>query len=214
MAGFTSLQACAFALLALDQFLHAASENVEALAARETLADRLMESWSASAAEDWPWFEKSLTYDNARLCQSLILTGRKTSRPPLLDTGLKSLRWLATLQLTEQGRFRPIGSNEYHYRAGDRAEYDQQPLEAKGMVSACLEAFRSTRDLAWMREARRAFEWFLGRNDHGLPLYDASTGGCYDGLHKGRVNENQGAAATLAFHLSLAEMRLAEQAVQ
>jgi len=46
------------------------------------------------------------------------------------------------------------------------------------MVSACLEAFRATRDPAWSLEAKRAFEWFLGRNDLGLALYDSSTGGC------------------------------------
>ena len=78
------------------------------------------------------------------------------------------------------------------------------------MVSACLEAFRATQDESWSREAKRAFEWFLGRNDLGLPLYDSSSGGCSDGLHQDRVNENQGAESTLAFHLSLAEMNYAE----
>jgi hypothetical protein len=37
-------------------------------------------------------------------------------------------------------------------------------------------------------------------------------GGCGDGLHPDRVNENQGAESTLALLLSLAEMRLAEHA--
>ncbi len=77
------------------------------------------------------------------------------------------------------------------------------------MVSACLEAFRITQDPFWSREAKLVFEWFLGRNDLGLPLYDSSTGGCNDGLHKDRVNENQGAESSLAFHLSLAEMMAA-----
>jgi hypothetical protein len=63
----------------------------------------------------------------------------------------------------------------------------------------------------WAREAKRAFEWFLGRNDLGLPLYDSSTGGCSDGLHQDRVNENQGAESTLAFPLALVEMNHAEQ---
>ena len=78
------------------------------------------------------------------------------------------------------------------------------------MVSACLEAFRATQDTMWSREAKRAFEWFLGRNDLGLALYDFSTGGCSDGLHRDRVNENQGAESTLAFQLSRAEMSIAE----
>lgn len=81
------------------------------------------------------------------------------------------------------------------------------------MVSACLAAFRATRDDQWLREAKRAFEWFLGRNDLGLPLYDSNSGGCSDGLHTDRVSENQGAESTLAFHLSLAEMNLAAHAI-
>ena len=81
------------------------------------------------------------------------------------------------------------------------------------MVSACLTAFRTTGDPAWSKEAKRAFEWFLGRNDLGLAVYDFSTGGCRDGLHEDRVNENQGAESTLAFHLSLAEMSVTEHGV-
>ncbi len=43
----------------------------------------------------------------------------------------------------------------------------------------------------------------------GLPLLDASSGGCRDGLHHDRVNENQGAESTLAFQIALAEMTAA-----
>jgi len=81
------------------------------------------------------------------------------------------------------------------------------------MVSACLEAFGATQDVFWQREARRAFEWFLGRNDLNLPLYDSSTGGCCDGLHADRVNENQGAESSLAFQIALAEMNHAEHVI-
>jgi hypothetical protein len=41
---------------------------------------------------------------------------------------------------------------------------------------------------------------------------DATTGGCRDGLHPERVNQNQGAESTVSFVLSLLEMRLAETA--
>ena len=74
-------------------------------------------------------------------------------------------------------------------------------------------SFRVTQDKQWQTEAKRAFEWFLGRNDLGIPLYDSGTGGCADGLHRDRVNENQGAESTLAFHLSLAEMNYAKQLI-
>jgi hypothetical protein len=76
------------------------------------------------------------------------------------------------------------------------------------MVSACLEVYRSTGEAYWLLEAQRAFAWFLGQNDLGLPVYDSTTGGCRDGLHPDRANKNQGAESTLAFLLSLAEIHL------
>ena len=130
-----------------------------------------------------------------------------------LEIGLKSLRWLASIQKAQAGHFRPIGNDGFYERGGARADFDQQPVEAQAMVSACLEAFRATQDASWSREARRAFEWFLGRNDLGLPLHDSSTGGCSDGLHHDRINENQGAESSLAFHLSLAEMSHADHLI-
>jgi hypothetical protein len=111
------------------------------------------------------------------------------------------------------GHFRPIGSNGFFRRGGARANFDQQPVEAQAMMSACLEAYRSTSDSWWYEQARRAFDWFLGWNDLGLELYSASTGGCRDGLHVDRVNRNQGAESTLAFLLSLAELRLTQDIV-
>jgi hypothetical protein len=151
-----------------------------------------------------------VTYDNARFCQALILSGQWMPDGEALEVGLQSLRWLASLQTTPAGHFRPVGSNGFYLRDGARADYDQQPVEAQAMVSACHEAFRATQDPLWSQEAKRSFEWFLGRNDLGQPLYDFSTGGCSDGLHEDRVSENQGAESTLAFHLSLAEMKTAE----
>jgi hypothetical protein len=122
--------------------------------------------------------------------------------------GLQALRWLVGVQTSRHGRLRPIGSNGFYKRNGARADFDQQPIEAQTTISACLEAYRSTADPWWYEQAQRAFDWFLGWNDLGLELYTRQTGGCRDGLHVDRSNENQGAESTLAFLLSLAEMRL------
>lgn len=209
-ASFTSPRAWAFALLGIHEYLQQFPDSAQAMGAREALTCDLVKLWNHCATDNWPWFESSVTYDNARLCQALLLGGRGVPHSEALDIALKSLRWLASLQTTQAGHFRPIGSNGFYVRDGARADFDQQPVEAQAMVSACLEAFRVTQDPAWSREAKRAFEWFLGRNDLGLPLYDSSTGGCGDGLHHDRVNENQGAESSLAFHLSLAELSYAD----
>jgi len=204
---FSSPRAWAFALLGINEFLLRFANEAAARAMRDSLTERLVRMWKDHATKDWPWFEATATYENARLSQALILCGRSIPRPEAFEIGLASLRWLVSIQKTQSGHFRPIGSNGFYERGGARADFDQQPVEAQAMVSACIEAYRATRDTEWPSEAKRAFEWFLGRNDLGLPLYDSGSGGCADGLHLDRVNENQGAESTLAFHLSLAEMR-------
>ena len=79
------------------------------------------------------------------------------------------------------------------------------------MSIATLEDARSNpQAAAAQREARLAFEWFLGGNDLGLDIYDAKSGGCCDGLQEDRINLNQGAESTLSFLLSLGEMKLLE----
>ena len=211
---FTSPRAWAFTLLGIHQYLLAFPGHAAATASREALTLKLVRLWNDCATENWPWFESIASYDNARLSQALILSGQSMPHPEALDIGLKSLGWLASVQKTQAGHFRPIGSNGFYERDGAHAYFDQQPVEAQSMISASLEAFRATQDHAWLREAKRAFEWFLGRNDLGLPLYDSSTGGCSDGLHHDRVNENQGAESTLAFHLSLAEINLSEHGIE
>lgn len=207
---FSSPRAWALALIGAHEYLRRFSGDRLVNQLRETLTDRLMELYEKAADTDWPWFEDSVTYMNAKLSHALILSGRWTARPGVFDVGIKTLRWLMKIQTAEGGYFRPIGSNGFFKRGGPRANFDQQPIEAHAAVSACLEAYRTTTDPFWFAQARHAFDWFLGRNDLGILLYDPNSGGCRDGLHVDRVNQNQGAESTLAFLLSLAEMRQAQ----
>jgi glycosyltransferase involved in cell wall biosynthesis len=204
---FSSPRAWALALIGAHEYLRRLSGDRQVNRIRDTLTDLLMGLYDRTATPEWPWFEDSVTYMNAGLCHALILSGRWTSRPEVLERGLSTLRWLANIQTAEGGYLRPVGSNGFYKRGGECARFDQQPIEAQTMVSACLEAYRCTSDDYWFAQARRAFDWFLGRNDLGLFLYDPKTGGCRDGLHVDRVNQNQGAESTLAFLVALAEMR-------
>jgi len=214
VTSFSSPRAWAFSLLGIHEYLRRLSGDRLANQIREILTSRLTDIFRRSSRDDWPWFEEVLSYDNAHLPHALILSGRWTEQPEVFETGLKTLRWLATLQMGKTGYFQPIGSDGFYHREGPRAQFDQQPLEAQAMISACLEAYRSTGDHYWFAQACRAFEWFLGRNDLGSMLYDTNTGGCCDGLHMDRVNQNQGAESTLAFLLSLMEMRLMQNTLR
>jgi glycosyltransferase involved in cell wall biosynthesis len=207
---FSSPRAWAFALLAIHEYLRAFSGDRNANQLREILTDRLSALFRQNSSDNWVWFEPVAAYDNAKLSHAMILSGYWTSRGDVVEIGLRSLRWLVEEQKSISGHFTPIGSDGFWRRDELCARFDQQPLEAHAMISACLEAYALTREETWYRAARRCFEWFLGRNDLGQPLYDPNTGGCRDALHSDRVNQNQGAESSLAFQLSLAEMHRAE----
>ncbi len=210
----TSPRAWAFALLALQEYTRRFPGDRNAQIARETLATRLLELHHRSSTPEWPWFEDVLSYDNGMLPHALLVAGRgMPERPELKDVGLRALDWLTRQQRPDGLHFVPIGSNGFYRKDAARARFDQQPIEAHSTISACLEAHRQTGDSRWRKEAEIAFDWFMGRNDLKRPLHDAATGGCRDGLHQDRVNQNQGSESTLAFLLSLAEMRLAEHVI-
>ena len=212
----TSPRAWAFALIGIHEYLGRFAGDRRASQVQEELAGRLLALYQNNRAEGWNWFEDRLTYCNAALSHAMLLCGESIPNAAMTEAGLESLNWLADLQRsdTEGRHFVPIGSNGFYQQGGERARFDQQPVEAQAMVSACLEAHRITRDKKWIQEVRCAFEWFLGRNDLHLPVYDPTTGGCRDGLHPDRPNENQGAESTLAFLQSLLELRLAENVGQ
>jgi glycosyltransferase involved in cell wall biosynthesis len=210
---FTSPRAWAYTLLAIHEYMQRFSGDRAAQKIGETLAERLMDLYNRTSASEWPWFENIVSYDNARLPQALLLCGQWLDRPDMAEAGLKALAWLVEIQRANNGHFMPIGNQGFYRRGGKKARFDQQPIDAQAMISACLEAYRITNDRRWYREAQCAFEWFLGRNDLGLPLYDPATGGCRDGLHVDRLNQNQGAESTLAFLLAAAEMTLEQQLI-
>ena len=205
---FTSPRAWAFSLIGIHEYLRRMKGDRLANHVRDELTGRLVTIFDKVAEPGWTWFEESLTYDNAKLAHALIVSGRATGQRSVYERGIQALRWLVGVHTSEHGQLRPIGTNGFYKRNGARAEFDQQPIEAQSTVSACLEAYRGTADPWWYEQAQRTFDWFLGWNDLGLELYARQTGGCRDGLHADRSNENQGAESTLAFLLSLAEMRL------
>jgi hypothetical protein len=204
---FTSPRAWAFAVLGLHDYLRILDGDRLALRWRLELAERLLAAFNANASPDWPWLENVVAYDNARLPQALIISGRWLGRFDMLETGLNALAWLQRVQTAPAGHFRPIGSDGFWQRGAAPALYDQQPLEAAAAVAACLEAFHASGDEHWLREAQRSFDCYLGGNDLQQPLYDGTNGGCYDGLQPAGLNRNQGAESTLAFLMALADMR-------
>ncbi len=205
---FTSPRAVAFSLLGVDEYLKAFSGDCEAERTQRSLASSLLSRFAWDFGPTWAWCEESLAYDNARIPQALLVSGRSLGDAEITRCGLHALDWLVAVQTSRSGIFSPVGSNGFYERGGTKAQFDQQPLEACATVAACLEAWRDTRNDSWIRHMWQAFSWFLGENEGNASLYDPLTHGCRDGLHPDRVNENQGAESTLSFLLSLVDMRV------
>ncbi len=203
---FSSPRAWAFVLLGLDAYCTLIGADLSASRMRLVLADRLMALLAASESRGWVWFEDVLAYDNARLPQALIQAGLATSTRRYIESGLRSLRWLMSLQTTSAGNFRPVGSNSFAKIRQMPEAFDQQPVEAAATISACIAASRAEDNAEWGAGAMRAFGWFLGANDLKEKLINIDTGSCSDGLHSDRPNENMGAESTLSYLLGLAEI--------
>lgn len=203
---FEYQRARAFALIGINYYLRVFPNDEEVQEIRDALAYRLCGGFQEHATEKWLWFEDTLTYANAQLPHALLLTGQASSRSEMVAMGLKSLQWLLEQQTNAKGQLSLVGNNGWMERNGRRAKFGQQPIEVMALVRACVEAFRMTRETQWLQEAQRCFVWFAGGNDRNLPMYDAASGGCYDGLEPHGVNSNMGAESTLSWLISLLTM--------
>jgi hypothetical protein len=203
---FQSPRSWAFALVGIHAYLRRFSGDSEVRRVRETLAIRLFEQLRTVATDEWPWIEDTLTYANGKVPQALLMSGRWLHQSDMITAGLRCLEWLCRIQTDPKGHVAPVGNHSWLSRDGQRSRFDQQPLEAQNMIEACIEAYKITDDDKWSREAQRWFEWFLGRNDLGVSLYDYETSGCCDGLTADGPNRNQGAESTMAWLLSLLGM--------
>jgi glycosyltransferase involved in cell wall biosynthesis len=205
---FTSPRAWAFSILGMQAYLDWFPGDRVIQGARNLLANKILEIYERTRSANWHWFERSLSYSNARLPQALHIAGLRSGNKRMIEVAIESLRWLAREQHRDDAEvFVPIGSRGFFTAGAEKARFDQLPVEACATISACLEAYRATDEKYWLDEAWCAFRWYLGKNDLRVPLYDEITGGCRDGLHSERVNENQGAESTLSFLMSLLEMK-------
>jgi glycosyltransferase involved in cell wall biosynthesis len=208
----TDLRAQAFALVGLTAYLARYGGDTAVKRSRALLAERLFKAFDEGSTDpEWVWPEPVLTYANASLPQALIEAGAQLENGDMVERGLRALEWLTGVQ-TIDGRFSPVGNQGFYEKGGRRARFDQQPIEADATVVACSAAFRVTGSRIWLDRAWTAFRWFFGHNDVGQGLYDHGTGGCRDGLHATRVNDNEGAESTLAWLHSLLQMHALQAA--
>jgi hypothetical protein len=211
VARMDSLRAWAFAAIGLARPpLEALPDELRGLL-RE-LGGRLLAAYRCHRTDQWRWFEDDLTYDNARLPQALIAAGHRLGDGVMLTAGLEALDWYGAQCGLDSSQVRLVGNSWLRTKdAVATAEFDgdEQPLDAAALVESLTDAQAATGQRRYGERAVRAFEWFLGRNRLGEPVYDFATGGCHDGLGSSGMNENEGAESTLAFFQALLALEAA-----
>jgi hypothetical protein len=185
-------RARAFAAVGVAEF--AAAEGCTG-AVRSFLVDSVVRVGQVPSGP-WQWPEPELRYSNAAIAEGLIAAGSAIGSSSDVDRGLRMLAWLLELQMAP-GHLSVVG----HAGRGrdDRCpQFDQQPIEVAALADACWRAHQVTGDAHWTDGVTAAANWFRGENDTHLQMFDDQSGGSYDGLHRDRVNLNQGAESTLA----------------
>lgn len=203
--GLVALRARASVMLGCDAVMRGAPSQRTAVTYR-LLAGRLQRAFESRAGSAWPWPESRLTYENALPVRALIVGGQYLGSRPMVDAGLRLLDWLIAVQTSAAGHLSPIG-NEWWPCGGVRSRFDQQPIEAAALILAAGSACAATDDERYRGAMERAYAWFLGENDVGVPVADPASGACFDGLTPTGVNRNQGAESTLMWLTALEHIR-------
>jgi hypothetical protein len=197
-----SLRGRSYAILGLYYYLQRYPEADDIVEKIDRLAASHVRQFDAASRPDWPWFEDTVTYDNAVIPQSLFVAFEATGNARYQQMAQQGLDFI--IGMCDKGdRFSLVGNAGWKKAGREGAAFDQQPIDACGLVEACKVAFRLTGERRYLRHMRVAFDWFLGVNDKGRSLYDFKSGGCADGLGEGGVNLNQGAESTLCCLLAL-----------
>lgn len=204
---FTSPRSFAYIIMGCLYYLRRFSGASEVNKISREFAARLSDLYIKSKDENWKWFEKYATYNNARLSQALLMSGRFFENELHKKQGLESLEWLYNIQLDKSKNIISlIGNRDWLIKGKSKSKYDQQPIEIPALIDACFQAFEITNNREWISRIGLLFSWFLGNNDRQELMYDYYTGGCHDGLTSSGINSNQGAESTLSWLLSLHRM--------
>jgi len=201
-----SLRTRAFAILGAEAVLRVHPEHAVAHRLVVKFSEKLLDSLREYRREGWNWFEPTLGYDNARIPEALMRGARLIHDDEMLAEAVGALEWLNEIQTGEGRIFRAVGTDSFGRPYSAPLPFDQQPLEAWATVDAMLYAHSVTGDAKCKEAAWRAYAWYLGANDLGVPIATPANGGCFDGLMSDRVNLNQGAESILAFQFACAGM--------
>lgn len=163
------------------------------------LANRLVQMYKHESEHGWEWFESYLTYANSVLPEALLCAYLVTDEIEYKDIARKSFDFLLGKMFS--GNSMRVISNQGWSHKGDvnLRKGGQQPIDVAYTIIA-FQKFHTVFGTHYYRQKNKiAFDWFLGRNHLHQVIYNAATGGCYDGLEENNVNLNQGAESAVSY---------------
>ncbi|WP_037501468.1 glycosyltransferase family 4 protein [Sphingobacterium deserti] len=205
---FRSLRAVGYIVLGLVHYLEHEPQNQELLSELRQLVSFMRSEYESNSNENWPWFEKVVSYDNAILPLALLRANAVLHDDAVKVMAMDAAEFLDGV-LFRTAHLSLIGNEGWYEEMGAIAAFGQQPIEVYSTMLMYEEMYKVSGAGRYLQQIYHSFQWFQGENDLQLRLYDAETGGCCDGLEAFGVNRNQGAESTITFWLSSVHMNRA-----
>ncbi len=199
MGTLNSPRAMAFTIKGLYYFLiyRPGDKAVETL---QHLAAKLYERYKQEADENWHWYESYLTYGNAVLPEAMMMAYQVTGIETYRQTAENSLAFLCSKTFTDS-HMKVISNKTWYHRnsTGELEDGGEQSIEVAYTMLALNMFYNTTKNNSYLEKMRLAFSWYLGNNHLKQLVYNPLTYGCYDGLEKNNINQNQGAESTVCY---------------
>jgi hypothetical protein len=171
----------------------------------EYWAKKIIKKYELAKNDQWKWYEPVLSYDVGRIPMGLLVAYEATNKREYLETAKESIDFLTENIFNKKGDYFSFPGNKgWCNKNGKRAVFAQQSIEAGSATEMCCLAFKISGEKKYRDLAKKAFEWYSGRNILGMSLINPKTGGIYDGLEENGINLNQGAEAVLSYLLGWA----------
>ena len=167
----------------------------------EHLSEQLSDKFIQHQQHNWNWFEDSITYDNGLLTAALYRAYEILGSAKYLQIADESRIFLESKCFRED-RLSLIGNRRWLRLDQDYDLFAQQPIDAMAMVLLYESAWEATGNDQFIDKLLLSFDWFFGKNDLDISLYDPESKGCHDGIEPLNINLNQGAESTIAYLLS------------
>ncbi|RFS24047.1 glycosyltransferase [Chitinophaga silvatica] len=164
------------------------------------LAEKLYNYYITEADENWHWYESCLTYGNAVMPEAMMMAYQVTGKIEYKRIAEESLAFLCSKTFTES--YMKLISNKTWFHRGVECHPEdggEQSIEVAYTMLALNTFYNITKNNSYLDKMRLAFSWYLGNNHLKQLVYNPLTYGCYDGLEKNNINQNQGAESTVCY---------------